>query len=287
VTSAAQATALRAEVSRAAGGRPVGPPQLNPPYAVYDVAPPAGPNDHATRALLDRLGGWRWPAGVTMRITGEAAGYKGFLDVLFGDFPRIVGAVVALTLLLLGLAFRSLALPVKAVVMNLLSVAAAMGVLTWVFQEGHLASQLNFQAVGFIDATIPIIIFAALFGLSMDYEVFLLSRVREEYVGGRDNEAAVAAGMERTGRIITSAALIMVVVIGTLAFAHLALDKELGITFAVAVLLDATLIRLLLVPSMMRVMGAANWWPGGRRPEVATEPARSPVAAGGSRAPRG
>ena len=235
---------------------------LAPPFAVYDVQAPGPPNSDLTRAFLSRLDSFGWPANTTVRITGEAAGYKDFLDVLFGDFPRIAGVVVALTLLLLGLAFRSVALPIKAVLMNLLSVGAAMGVLTWVFQEGHLAGPLDFQSVGFVDATIPIIIFAALFGLSMDYEVFLLSRIREEFMGGRSNEEAVATGMARTGRIITSAALIMVVVVGTLAFSHLAIDKELGVTFAAAVLLDATLIRLLLVPAMMRVLGEVNWWPG-------------------------
>ena len=264
-----QVIAFAAQVQRAAGSQQVtyapNPLYFQPPYALYDVEAPAPPNSDATHKFLDRLNGWSWPPGISVRITGEAAGYKDFLDVLFGDFPKIAGAVIGLTLLLLGLAFRSIALPVKAVLMNLLSIGAAMGVLTWVFQEGHLADRLNFQAVGFVDATIPIIIFAALFGLSMDYEVFLLSRIREEYAGvGRSNEAAVAVGMARTGRIITSAALIMVVVIGTLAFSHLALDKELGVTFAVAVLLDATIIRLLLVPAMMRVLGAVNWWPGVR-----------------------
>lgn len=280
----AAAAAFQSLVQEVAGSRVViGPATVPParladyfaaPYAVYDVPAPGSPNSDATHALLDRLARHAWPPGVTVRITGEAAGYKDFLDVLFGDFPRIAGAVIGLTLLLLGLAFRSVALPVKAVVMNLLSVGAAMGVLTWVFQQGHLASLLDFQAVGFVDATIPIIIFAALFGLSMDYEVFLLSRIREEYAQSRDNEAAVATGMARTGRIITSAALIMVVVTSTLATSRLALDKELGITFAAAVLLDATVIRLLLVPAMMRVLGAVNWWPGFRRSAAA------PIAAG-------
>ena len=133
--------------------------------------------------------------------------------------------------------------------MNLISVTAAMGVLTFVFQEGHFSDLLGFTANGFIDGTIPVVIFAGLFGLSMDYEVFLLTRIREEYAHGRDNTGAVAAGMERTGQIITSAALILVVVVGSLAISHLALNKALGLTFAVAVLLDATLIRLLLVPA--------------------------------------
>jgi len=203
---------------------------------------------------------------VRIELGGEAPAYQDFLRVLSGDFPVIFVTVLGLTLVLLGLAFRSLALPIKAVLMNLLSIGAAMGVLTWVFQEGHLAAQLNFQAVGFVDATVPVIIFAALFGLSMDYEVFLLSRIREEWLSGRSNAGAVATGMERTGQIITSAALILVVVVSTLAFSHLSLNKGFGITFAVAVLLDATVIRLTLVPAMMRVLGNLNWWPQ-RRPD--------------------
>ena len=168
------------------------------------------------------------------------------------------------TLGLLGLAFRSVLLPLKAVVMNLLSVGAAMGVLTWGFQEGHLSRLLDFQPVGFVDATIPIVIFAALFGISMDYEVFLLSRIREEWRAGHSNTAAVAIGMERTGQIITSAALILVAVSSTLALSQLTIDKGLGVSFAVAIFLDATLIRLLLVPAFMRVVGDANWWPARR-----------------------
>jgi RND superfamily putative drug exporter len=146
-----------------------------------------------------------------------------------------------------------------------------MGVLTWIFQEGHFSGQLRFQPVGFVEATVPVIIFAALFGLSMDYEVFLLSRIREEWAKGSSNQEAVARGMERTGQIITSAALILVLVVGTLGLSRLALNKALGITFAVAILLDATLIRLLLVPAMMRVLGDLNWWPGRRRRDAALQ----------------
>jgi uncharacterized membrane protein YdfJ with MMPL/SSD domain len=262
-------------VRAAAQGQPVrGPAEVPAPvaplyqrdgYAVFEITQPAGDNDDRTQRWLDRLRGGRWPAGARVQLGGEAPAYQDFLRVLAGDFPPIVLTVLGLTLVLLGLAFRSVALPVKAVLMNLLSVGAAMGVLTWVFQEGHLASQLNFRAVGFVDSIVPVVIFAALFGLSMDYEVFLLSRIREEWLGGRSNAGAVAAGMERTGRIITSAALILVVVVGTLAFSHLSLNKGFGITFGVAVLLDATVIRLLLVPAMMRVLGNVNWWPQ-RRP---------------------
>jgi RND superfamily putative drug exporter len=228
---------------------------------VFEIQQPAADNDDRTHRWLDHLRSASWPAGVKVELGGEAPGYQDFLRVLSGDFPVIFGTVLGLTFVLLGLAFRSLVLPIKAVLMNLLSIGAAMGVLTWVFQEGHLARQLNFQAVGFVDAAVPVIIFAGLFGLSMDYEVFLLSRIREEWLGGRSNASAVATGMERTGQIITSAALILVVVVSTLAFSNLSLNKAFGITFAVAVLLDATVIRLALVPAMMRVLGNLNWWP--------------------------
>jgi RND superfamily putative drug exporter len=272
--SAAEAVRIEAALRSRAGGRAVvGPPDVPPDalpkylkdgYAVFEVQQTAPDNDRSTRALLDQLRGVRTPAGSTVLLGGEAPAYYDFLVVLLQDFPRIFAVVLGLTLVLLLVAFRSLVLPVKAVLMNLLSVGAAIGILTWVFQEGHLAEQLQFRAVGFIDAIVPVVIFCGLFGLSMDYEVFLLTRIREEYLRGRDNEAAVAAGMERTGQIITSAALILVVVVGTLLFSHLMLNKALGVTFAAAIFLDATLIRLLLVPAMMRVLGIVNWWPGNR-----------------------
>ena len=233
-------------------------------YAVYEIVQPAGDNDRATHALLDRLRATPRPPGVTILLTGEAPAYQDFLNVLLNDFPKIFVVVLGLTLLLLLVSFRSVALPVKAVLMNLLSVGAAIGILTWAFQQGHLAGPLDFKAVGFIDAIVPVVIFCGLFGLSMDYEVFLLSRIREEYLAGKDNTAAVAAGMERTGQIITSAALILVAVLGTLLLSSLMLNKALGVTFAAAILLDATLIRLLLVPAMMQVLGNLNWWPGVR-----------------------
>jgi len=262
---------LDRRVRSAAQGQPVRgpvgvPSQLAPlyrrnDYAVFEIQQPAADNDERTHRWLDRLRSTSWPAGMKVELGGEAAAYQDFLRVLSSDFPVIFGTVLGLTFVLLGLAFRSLALPVKTVLMNLLSIGAAMGVLTWIFQEGHLAGQLNFQAVGYVDAVVPVVIFAALFGLSMDYEVFLLSRVREEWLKGGSNAGAVATGMERTGQIITSAALILVVVASTLAFSHLSLNKGFGITFAVAVLLDATVIRLTLVPAMIRVLGNLNWWP--------------------------
>jgi trehalose monomycolate/heme transporter len=275
VASPEQAAAIESRLRAAAEGQPVRGPAdvpaaleplyLRGGYAVFEVDQPAGDNDDRTHRWLDHLRSTPWPAGVRVQLGGEAPAYQDFLRVLADDTPVIFATVLGLTLVLLAIAFRSVALPVKAVLMNLLSVGAAMGVLTWAFQQGHLARALNFQTVGFVDATEPVVIFAALFGLSMDYEVFLLSRIREEWAAGRTNAGAVAFGLERTGRIITSAALILVVVVSTLAFSHLALNKAFGVTFAVAILLDATLIRLLLVPAMMRVLGDLNWWPARRR----------------------
>jgi uncharacterized membrane protein YdfJ with MMPL/SSD domain len=234
-------------------------------YAVFEIQQPAADNDARTQRWLDHLRSTSWPAGIGVRLGGEAPAQQDFLRILLGDFPLIFGTVVGLTFVLLGLAFRSLVMSIKAVLMNLLSIGAAMGVLTWAFQEGHLAGPLDFRAAGFVDATAPVVIFAGLFGISMDYEVFLISRIREEWRSGRSNAGAVAAGIERTGQIITSAALILVVVVGSLAFSHLSFTKGAGVTFAVAILLDATVIRLLLVPAMMRALGDLNWWPGGRR----------------------
>jgi len=277
VPDLASADRLEAVIRAAAGGqRVIGPEQsgiqqslyFRPGHAVYEVSQPGADNSPATHRLLDRLARAKLPPGVHVLLGGEAAGYQDFLSALLADVPRILGTVFLLTLLLLGLAFRSVVLPFKAVLMNLLSVGAAMGALTFIFQQGHLAHQLDFQAVGFVDATTPVLIFAALFGLSMDYEVFLLSRIREEWRAGRSNAQAVAAGMERTGQIITSAALILVVVAATLAQSHLAINKSLGVTIAIAVLLDATLIRLILVPAMMRLLGDLNWWPQRRRTDA-------------------
>lgn len=278
VRTIGEAEYMQRQIGLVSGGRrvtgaPSVPPQewglyLGHGYAVFTLTQPAGDNDPRTRDWLDRLRTAHTPPGVTLEVTGEAALYQDYLTALTADFPKILLTVLAGTLILLGLAFRSVLLPIKAVLMNLLSVGAAVGVLTWGFQEGRFSRVLDFQTVGFVDATLPVIIFAALFGISMDYEVFLLSRIREEWAAGASNTHAVALGMERTGQIITSAALILVAVSSTLAFASLTLNKALGVSFGVAIVVDATLIRLLLVPALMRVFGDLNWWPVRHRPTV-------------------
>ena len=168
--------------------------------------------------------------------------------------------IVVSTYLVLFVLLRSVVLPAKALVMNTLSIVASFGALVWIFQDGNLSSILGFQPLGFVETTQPVILFCVLFGLSMDYEVFLLSRMKEVWDRTGDNVEAVAGGMERSGRIVTSAALIVVLVAGSFAFADIVLIKALGIGMAIAVALDATVIRALLVPATMRLLGRWNWW---------------------------
>ena len=155
---------------------------------------------------------------------------------------------------------RPIVVPIKAVVMNVASVAASFGALVWVFQDGHFASALGFEVPGGIDLTVPIILFSVVFGLSMDYEVFLLARIREEYLRTGDDHEAIALGLERTGSLITRAALLLVVVVVGFAAGEFLFVQELGVGMVLAILLDATLVRALLVPSTMAMLGHWNWW---------------------------
>jgi RND superfamily putative drug exporter len=168
--------------------------------------------------------------------------------------------VVTTTFVLLFLAFGSLVLPVKAVVMNVLSLGASFGALVWIFQDGHLSGFLDFDSTGMLDTTTPILMFCIAFGLSMDYEVFLLSRIKEEYDRTGDNVKSVAIGLERTGRIVTAAALLLAVVFVATATSNVTFIKLFGIGLTMAVIMDATLIRAALVPAFMRLAGRANWW---------------------------
>jgi RND superfamily putative drug exporter len=174
--------------------------------------------------------------------------------------PVVLAIVIGATLLVLFLFTGSVLLPVKAVLMNFLTVSAMFGILVLIFQDGHLQGLLSFQSEGALDATQPIFLFAVAFGLATDYGVFLLSRVKEAREAGASNAEAVAVGLERTGRIVTAAALLFAVAIGAFATSQLVFIKELGIGAALAVLIDASIIRALLVPSLMRLIGSANWW---------------------------
>jgi uncharacterized membrane protein YdfJ with MMPL/SSD domain len=233
----------------------------NPPYALYEVATPAPANSKVDQNLVERIESSKLFKTGQIKVGGEPAIDHAYVRYVLGDFPLIFTLVLLVTFVVLGVALRSVVLATKAVVMNLFSVLAALGVLTFIFQQGHFASLLQFTPAGYTVVEIPVIIFASLFGLSMDYEVFLLSRIREEYLKLGDNTQAVTNGMARTGRIITSAALIMAFVAGSLVESSLTVDKAIGLVFAVAVLIDATIIRLILVPALMRIFGTLNWWP--------------------------
>jgi RND superfamily putative drug exporter len=171
--------------------------------------------------------------------------------------------VLGVMLVLLFLAFGSLVLPLKAVAMNAISITASFGVVTWIFQQGHLSDLLGFESTGYLDSTNPILMLAILFGLSMDYEVFLLSRVREQWDRTHDNGLAVATGVQKTGRIITSAALLLAVVIGAFGLSGIVFMKMIGIGMLVALIIDATVVRALLVPATMKLLGSWNWWAPG------------------------
>ncbi|HEV2685464.1 MAG TPA: MMPL family transporter [Actinomycetota bacterium] len=202
----------------------------------------------------------RLPHGVTANIGGDPGLNVDLNHELGSKMPIIVGLVMLLSYIVLLFFFRSILLPLKAILMNTASVLATYGVITFIFQEGHGQGLLGFQAPGHIESFLPLFLFCILFGLSMDYEVFLLARVREEYLRTGDNTEAVGWGLEHTAGIITSAAAIMVTVFGAFAFASLVPIKTMGLGLAVAVFLDATIVRVVLVPAAMRLMGHWNWW---------------------------
>jgi predicted secreted hydrolase len=223
-----------------------------------------GPNRDEGRALVADLrsgaGALAAPAGMEVLVGGGAADVTDVVGRVAADFPRTALFIVVTTYIVLFLLLRSAVLPLKALVMNTLSILASFGALVWIFQDGNLSALLGFEPLGFVETTQPVILFCVLFGLSMDYEVFLLSRMKEIWDRTGDNQEAVARGLERSGRIVTSAALVVVVVAGSFALADIVLIKALGIGMALAVALDATVVRALLVPATMRLLGRWNWW---------------------------
>jgi len=198
--------------------------------------------------------------GTTVLVGGVTAGLVDELSGLGATLPPMALLVVLSTFVLLFGAFGSVVLPVKAIVMNVLSLSATFGVIVWIFQWGHLSRLLQFTATGSIDPTTPILMAAIIFGLSMDYEVFLLSRIRERYDQTGDNTTAVAAGLQRTGGVITSLALLLIIVVGAFSASGITFIKLMGVGMIVALLVDATVVRVLLVPATMRLLGRANWW---------------------------
>jgi RND superfamily putative drug exporter len=199
-------------------------------------------------------------SGAELYVTGGASDRVDMLDAIGEGLPYMLGYIVIVTMIVLFLAFGSIVLPIKAVLMNAVSLGAALGIVVWIFQEGHLANVLDFTPSGYIDPSNLLLMVALLFALATDYEVFLLSRVREEWDKGADNRTAVLRGMQSTGSIITAAALILIVVVGAFAFSGITFMKMIGLGMAIAIFLDATVVRMLLVPATMRLLGRANWW---------------------------
>ena len=199
-------------------------------------------------------------AGPQMLVGGETAQFTDLGSESLGKLPLVMTLVLTFSFCYLLVIFRSVLIPLKAVLMNLLATAAAFGLTTWVFQKGHLEGLFGFTSVGFLQVYLPIVVFALLFGLSMDYEVFLIRRMQEQWLKTHDNEDAVATGIAHTARPIVAAAAIMAAVFGCFLVADVLELKEFGFALAMAVILDATLVRLLLVPAVMKLAGPANWW---------------------------
>ena len=214
----------------------------------------------AARHIVTEIRALAPPPGTAVLVGGTTAGLVDELASLGSTLPWMALLVCLSTFVLLFLAFGSMVLPLKAIVMNVLSLSATFGVIVWIFQWGHLSGLLRFTPTGSIDPTMPILMLAIIFGLSMDYEVFLLSRVRERYDQTGDNTVAVAAGLQRTGGVITSLALLLIIVVGAFSASGITFIKLMGVGMIVALIVDATVVRVLLVPATMRLLGRANWW---------------------------
>ncbi|MGA9761000.1 MAG: MMPL family transporter, partial [Gaiellaceae bacterium] len=268
-TTATQASAYAARVRALPDAALVRPPRLLGP-GTYEVQASSGrpflaPGSQRLvremRALPPRP-----PVG------GSTAQYLDQKQTVGADLPLAIGLLCAATFVLLYAATRSLILPLKALVMNLLTLSAAFGILVFIFQNGRLQGLLDYRSQGAIELTQPVVLFAIAFGLSTDYGVFLLTRIREAWESGLPNREAVAIGLERTGRIITAAALLFCIAVGSFATSQIILVKEIGIGIALAVLIDASLVRALLVPALMALLGRWNWWPRGRNRQIPAPP---------------
>jgi uncharacterized membrane protein YdfJ with MMPL/SSD domain len=232
--------------------------------ALVSIPLPGNGTDDRSEAALERLRKHDVPSTVgklaRADVTGMTAGSKDFNDTLHAHLPLVFAFVLGLAFLLLLVTFRSIVVPLKAIVLNLLSVGAAYGVLTWIFQDGHLEGLLGFKSVGGITSWLPLFLFVILFGLSMDYHVFIISRIREAVDRGERTEDAVAHGIKATAGVVTSAAVVMVAVFAIFASLSMIEFKQMGVGLAVAILLDATLVRAVLLPAAMKLLGERNWY---------------------------
>lgn len=228
--------------------------------ARIDVGYRPASTSSAARQIVTGIRDISPPPGTAVLVGGTTAGLVDELASLGATLPWMALLVGMSTFILLFLAFGSVVLPLKAIVMNVLSLGATFGVIVWIFQWGHLSGLLQFTPTGSIDPTMPILMTAIIFGLSMDYEVFLLSRIREIYDQTGDNTAAVAGGLQRTGGMITSLALLLIIVVGAFSASGITFIKLTGVGMIVALVIDASVVRVLLVPAAMRLLGRANWW---------------------------
>ncbi|MFZ2240546.1 MAG: MMPL family transporter, partial [Gordonia amarae] len=234
--------------------------------AIVTVSSSLEPTSDAAGDLVRALRAVELPDGMSARVTGVAANSVDTLDSIYGHLPYVLLVIAVATFILLFLFTGSVVLPLKALVLNVLSLSATFGAMVFIFQEGHLGG-FGTVTTGHLVATMPVLMFCIAFGLSMDYEVFLLGRIREEFLasdGSREaGDHSVAVGLAKTGRVITAAALLMSIVFAAMAASGVSFMRMFGVGLTIAVLMDATLIRLLLVPAFMRLMGRLNWWAPG------------------------
>jgi RND superfamily putative drug exporter len=258
-TGSPQLQQLRKRIAGLADVSAVAPAQsAGPRLSLIDVSPDQASLTHANQKLVQRIRAWH-PA-YYLGVAGQEASFVDLEHSLVAHLPVALIIVVVAVLVVLFLMTGSVVLPIKAILMNALSLSAMFGILVLIFQDGNLQGLLGFTSEGALDATQPIFLFAVGFGLATDYGVFLLSRIKEAYDSGLSNSEAVAVGLERTGRIVTAAALLFAVAIGSFVTSHIVFIQELGLGAAVTVLIDASVIRALLVPSLMELLGTVNWW---------------------------
>jgi RND superfamily putative drug exporter len=266
-TSDSRLTTLQKDVSQTSGVAAVTPMQLDKASttAFFNAIPTKGPADEKTTDLVNKLRDTVIPnaeKGTNLKayVGGTTAGYVDLAGNISSKLPLQIAVVIVLSIILLTLAFRTVVIPIQAAVMNVLSIAAAYGVLTAIFQFGWLHSVIGLDSAVEIVSYVPLFMFAVLFGLSMDYEVFLVSQIEEHVHAGEDNKGSVVGGLVTSARVITAAATIMVFVFGSFVLNGDPTVKQFGIGLAVAVILDATVVRCLLVPALMILMGKANWY---------------------------
>jgi RND superfamily putative drug exporter len=257
--SSPQVRALAGRIARLPDVSGVAPAQrAGRALSLLGVAPVHDPLSAPTKQLVHDVRAISTP--FYLGVAGQTAAYLDLEHSLGVHLPAVLGVVIAATLIVLFLMTGSVVLPVKAVLMNALSLSAMFGILVLIFQDGNLQGPLSFHSLGALDATQPILLFVIGFGLATDYGVFLLARIKEARDAGAPNAEAVGLGLERTGRIVTAAALLFAVAVGAFATSQVVFIKELGIGAALAVLIDASIIRALLVPSLMELLGSLNWW---------------------------